>query len=96
MVWQCRRRHKAGVVLQVVAAGLPAVNIAYVNAESEPPEDAWPALENAFSMFLLGGHLQEDAPASHPPAEDVRPTLLLTKPRIGLSSHILLTGILLE
>ena len=65
-----------GIVLaaQVVAAGLPAVNIAYVNADGEPPRDAWPALAHAFSIFLLGSDAPEDAAAlaSHPAAEDVR------------------------
>lgn len=41
----------------IIASGLPAVNIAYVNAEGDPPEDAWPALATAFARFLLGSHL---------------------------------------
>jgi hypothetical protein len=61
---------------QVVAAGLPAVNIAYVNAEGEPPTEAWPALVRAFSIFLLGSPSAEAAAASSVaailPAEDVR------------------------
>ena len=40
----------------VIAAGLPAVNIAYVNKEVEAPQDAWPALAQAFSTALLGSH----------------------------------------
>ena len=43
----------------VIAAGLPAVNIAYVNKEVEAPQDAWPALAQAFSTALLGGRLQQ-------------------------------------
>lgn len=61
-----------------MAAGLPAVNIAYVNAEAEPPEAAWPALHRAFAVFLLGAHLPDadgggaaSAPG-HPAREDVR------------------------
>ncbi|BDA41918.1 Protein MON2 homolog [Coccomyxa sp. Obi] len=46
----------------VVAAGLPAVNIAYVNAEEDPPEQAWPSLAASFSAFLLGSHLPTGAP----------------------------------
>lgn len=46
----------------VVAAGLPAVNIAYVNADGDPPEDAWPSLAAAFRAFLLGGHLPQEQP----------------------------------
>ena len=49
---------------QVVAAGLPAVNIAYVNAEAEPPEAAWPALQRAFAVFLLGAHLPDNGDAA--------------------------------
>ena len=47
----------------VVAAGLPAVNIAHVNKEVEAPQDAWPALAQAFSTALLGGHSQQASPA---------------------------------
>lgn len=44
----------------VVAAGLPAVNIAYINAEEDPPEQAWPSLAATFSAFLLGSNLPQD------------------------------------
>ena len=47
----------------VVAAGLPAVNIAYVNKEVEAPQDAWPALAQAFSTALLGGQPQQASAA---------------------------------
>ena len=47
----------------VVAAGLPAVNIAYVNKEVEAPQDALPALAQAFSTALLGGHSQQASAA---------------------------------
>ena len=47
----------------VVAAGLPAVNIAYVNKEVEAPQAAWPALAQAFSMALLGGQSQHASAA---------------------------------
>lgn len=42
----------------VVAAGLPAVNIAYVNRETPAPQDAWSALTDAFSALLLGPQSQ--------------------------------------
>ncbi len=42
----------------VVAAGLPAVNIAYVNRDTPAPQDAWSALTDAFSALLLGPQSQ--------------------------------------
>ena len=47
-------RVSAAAFNAVVAAGLPAVNIAYVNRETPAPHDAWPALTEAFSALLLG------------------------------------------
>jgi hypothetical protein len=37
----------------VVKAGLPAVNIVFVNQHQAPQEDTWPVLAAAFEMFLL-------------------------------------------
>ena len=51
-------RTAAGAFNAVVAAGLPAVNIAYVNRETLAPQDAWPALTEAFSALLLGAEPQ--------------------------------------
>lgn len=48
-------RAAAAAFNAVVAAGLPAVNIAYVNrGDRELPHEAWPALTCAFSTLLLG------------------------------------------
>lgn len=60
----------------VVAAGLPAVNIAYVNAEEDPPEQAWPSLAASFSAFLLGSHLPTGAP--QPSGHEVHKQILNT------------------
>jgi hypothetical protein len=38
----------------VVSAGLPAINIAYINGDELPPGDCWTALAEAFETFLLG------------------------------------------
>ena len=51
-------RAAAAAFNAVVAAGLPAVNIAYVNRETPAPQDAWPALAEAFSALLLGPQSQ--------------------------------------
>ena len=46
-------RAAAAAFNTVVAAGLPAVNMAYVKRDVEAPQDAWPALTQAFSALLL-------------------------------------------
>ncbi len=52
----------------VVKAGLPAVNIVFVNQHQAPAEDTWPVLAGAFEMFLLGQGLpQQLAPPPVPP-----------------------------
>jgi hypothetical protein len=59
---------EAGVAYQgyllfdlTAVSGLPAVNIAYVNDESEDPVGAWESLAKAFEWFLLAGLLQQDS-----------------------------------
>ena len=51
-------RTAAGAFNVVVAAGLPAVNIAYVNRETPAPQHVWPALAEAFGALLLVPDLQ--------------------------------------
>jgi hypothetical protein len=57
----------------IVASGLPAVNIAYVNGDGEPPDAAWPALAGAFRKFLLGSHLAERGRQGSQPLEVRQP-----------------------
>lgn len=53
-LWQ----QAASGLVSVVNAGLPAVNIMFVNYH-QPPENAWQILAGAFEMFLLGWGLPE-------------------------------------
>ncbi|WIA43332.1 hypothetical protein OEZ86_009826 [Tetradesmus obliquus] len=53
-LWQ---QAAAGLV-SVVNAGLPAVNIMFVN-HHQPPENAWQVLAGTFEMFLLGWGLPD-------------------------------------
>lgn len=57
-------RMAAAAFNTVVAAGLPAVNMSYVYRETPAPQDAWPALAEAFSALLLGPQSQP-GPADH-------------------------------
>lgn len=63
-------REAAAGFSAVVKAGLPAVNIVYVNHHQAPAEDTWPVLAAAFEAFLLGRGLPPAlaAPASAPAA----------------------------
>ena len=56
-------RAAAAAFNTVAAAGLPAVNMAYVNRDVEAPQDAWPALTQAFSALLLD-NLQQPVSAA--------------------------------
>ncbi|KIY99682.1 hypothetical protein MNEG_8276 [Monoraphidium neglectum] len=47
-------RQSAAGFSSVVKAGLPAVNIVFVNQHQAPAEDTWQLLAAAFEMFLLG------------------------------------------
>lgn len=53
-LWQ---QAAAGLV-SVINAGLPAVNIMFVN-HHQPPENAWQIVAKTFEMFLLGVNLPE-------------------------------------
>eukprot|EP00884_Botryococcus_braunii_P011070 jgi/Botrbrau1/19965/Bobra.0059s0081.1 len=52
----------------VVSAGLPAINIAYINGDELPPDHCWSALAEAFEIFLLGSHLEAAEAAADPDA----------------------------
>lgn len=47
-------RQSAVAFSAVVKAGLPAVNIVFVNQQQAPADDTWQVLASAFEMFLLG------------------------------------------
>ncbi|KAK9810126.1 hypothetical protein WJX72_005196 [[Myrmecia] bisecta] len=74
-------RVSAAALSPVVNAGVPAINIAYVNNEQAPPEDAWPALAAAFETFLLG-------PPGDPSAPDSAGDASLQTPRVSETGSI--------
>lgn len=61
-------RHATTAFSAIVNAGLPAVNIAYVNHQY-PPENTWQAVAAAFEMFLLAEHIPKHLPQQQQPLQ---------------------------
>ncbi|KAK9868608.1 hypothetical protein WJX84_001848 [Apatococcus fuscideae] len=93
-------RVAAGAFNAVIAAGLPAVNIAFVNQETSMPEEAWPSLAEAYRLFLLGSGEQPEQLPSTPsnlrngmlPASPSNAKAYLSNGPAALDQHHLISG----
>lgn len=73
-------RAAAPAFTTVVSAGLPAINIAYINGDELPPDDCWSALAESFEIFLLGSLVEDDAPGPEVPGDPAGPQPHIDEP----------------